>query len=74
MKIPFLRLFYSVESISDDTIKEPIYPICSTAVAYSFAKTGFDLVHNRADTATEPSDIARSPLLTYIFTIVPPSS
>ena len=74
MKIPFLRLFYSIDSISDDTIKEPIYPICSTAVAYSFASAGFDLVHNRSDMATEPSDIARSPLLSYIFTIRAPGS
>lgn len=74
MKIPFLRFFYSIESISDDTLEHPIYPICSTAVAYSFSKAGFDLVHNRADRATEPSDIARSPLLSYIFTIRPPSS
>lgn len=71
MKMPLLRFFYSIDSISDDSIKDLIYPICSTAVAYSFAKTGFDLVHNRADSATEPSDIARSPLLSYIFTITP---
>ena len=74
LKIPFLRLFYSIESMSDDSIKDPVYPICSTAVAYSFAKSGFDLVHNRSDSSTEPSDIARSPLLSYIFTIEPPKS
>lgn len=69
-KVPFLRWLYNIESVSNDENKDLIYPVCSTAVAYSFAKNGYDLVHNRADMATEPSDISRSPLLSYLFTII----
>lgn len=68
-KLPFLRFFYSMESVVDDNTKDLIYPVCSTAVAYSFSKAGYDLVHHRADISTEPSDIARSPLLNYLFTL-----
>ena len=70
-KLPVLRFFYKIEHLVDDTSTELIYPVCSTAVAYSFSKEGFDLVHNRADKATEPSDLSRSPLLQYLFTISP---
>jgi len=69
-KVPFLRWVYNIESVTDDENKDLVYPVCSTAVAYSFAKNGYDLVHNRADMATEPSDISRSPLLSYLFTII----
>lgn len=69
-KIPFLRLLYSMDSIVDDNTEELVYPVCSTAIAYSFSKAGFDLVSNRGDEWTEPSDIARSALLHYLFTIV----
>ena len=69
-KIPFLRLFYSVDSIVDDSTRELVYPVCSTAVAYSYSKAEFDLVPNRNDKWTEPSDIARSALLNYMFTII----
>ena len=68
-KLPFLRLFYSMDSVIDDSKSDLIYPVCSTAIAYAFSKTGFDLVHHRADNYTEPSDIARSPLLNYLFTL-----
>lgn len=68
--IPLLRLFYNIDSVVNDASKDLIYPVCSTAVAYSFAKEGFDLVHHRSDMSTAPSDIARSPLLNYLFTLV----
>ena len=69
-KIPFLRLLYSMDSLVDDNnLDDFIYPVCSTAVAYSFSKTGYDLVNHRSDEATSPADIARSPLLSYIFTL-----
>ena len=69
--IPGLRWFYNIESTVDDTTKELIYPVCSTAVAYSFSANGFDLIHERSDVSTSPSDISRSPLLSPLFTITP---
>ena len=68
-KAPFLRIIYPIDSVVDDNIKEPVYPVCSTAIAYSFSKQGYDVVHHRADDYTEPSDLARSALLHYLFTI-----
>ena len=64
-----LRLLYSMSEITDDSIVDDIYPVCSTAVATCFRKAGFDLVKNRSDQATEPSDIARSTSLQYLFTL-----
>ena len=68
-KIPFLRLFYSLESVVDDGNKQPIYPVCSSAVAYAFSQVNYDLTHHRADEYMEPSDVARSALLHYVFTL-----
>lgn len=67
-KLAFLRIFYNIDSVVDDS-RELIYPVCSTSVAYSFSKIGYDLTHHRSDNAMEPSDVARSPLLFHIFTI-----
>lgn len=69
-KLPIIRWFYSIDSVVDDETQEMIYPVCSTAVAHSASSIGYDLLHNRADIATEPSDISRSPLLHYIFTLI----
>lgn len=69
-KLPVMRWFYSIDSVVDDTTQEIIYPVCSTAVAHSASSIKYDLLHNRADKATEPSDISRSPLLHYIFTLI----
>jgi len=63
------RLFYSVEDLTSDAQRPIIYPVCSTAIAYCFSKNDFDLVHERADEWTEPSNLALSPLLNYMFTI-----
>lgn len=71
-KIFGLRLFHSLEKSSDDAIiksMKDVYPVCSTAVAYCYSKYGYDLVPNRADSYTEPSDLARSAILSYLFTI-----
>lgn len=70
-KLPFLRMFYNVDTLVDDNTDTLIYPVCSTAIAYSFSSANYDLIHHRSDNAMEPSDIARSPLLFYLFTIVP---
>lgn len=44
--------------------------VCSSMVSYAFRATGYDLVPNLADSYTEPSDISRSALLSYLFTLV----
>lgn len=49
--------------------KDLIYPVCSTAVSYCFHKHYVDLTHNRSNSNMEPADIARSPLLNYLFTV-----
>jgi hypothetical protein len=65
------RLFYDF-NISNDYSKfdpEAIYPVCSTAVAASFSKYGYDLTHNLADEWVEPSAVSRSALCSYLFTL-----
>lgn len=64
------RFFYNLEDLTSDEIRDIIYPVCSTAVAYSFAVNGFDLIHEKSDEWTQPSDIAQSPLTSYLFTII----
>ena len=70
-KLPFLRLFYDINSTVRDTAgrEDIIYPVCSSSLAHSFSKNGFDLVYHRSDEWTEPNDIARSTRLNYLFTI-----
>ncbi len=63
------RLFFKPINIMDDTLKDVVYPVCSTAVAYAFSKNGCDLVKNRADEWTEPAHIASSGRLSYLFTL-----
>lgn len=70
-KLAGLRLFYNMSDLVDDTVKDVIYPVCSTALAYSFSVNGYDLVNHRSDEYTEPSDFARSSRLSYLFTLVP---
>jgi len=67
--IPFLRMFSDINITINDEVKDIIYPVCSTAVAYAFSSTSYDLVNNRSDDWTEPGDIARSKLLSYLFTL-----
>ena len=68
-KMVILRLFYSREDLVDDTTKEVIYPVCSTATSYAFSKDDFDLIKNKSDNWTEPSHIATSARLNYLFTL-----
>ena len=65
-----IRLFYQEKDLTNDAIGDIIYPVCSTAVAYSFSKNNFDLIKNKADEWTTPSDISDSPRLHYLFTLV----
>ena len=67
--IPVLRLIYDMEKLVQDKIGEAIHLVCSTSVAHSFTYTVYDLVKNRADDWTQPSDIACSNSLNYIFTL-----
>jgi hypothetical protein len=67
-KMPVLRWLLPVDS--SDQIRESYYHVCSSSVAYSFNVNGYDLVKNKSDFYVEPSDIARSPLLHYQFTLV----
>jgi len=67
-KMPFVRFFYDIGSVTKD-LGEILYPICSTAVAHCFSKNYYDLVKNRADQWTEPADISRSSILSYLFTL-----
>ena len=68
-KLLGLRLLYSKEDLVDDTLKDIVYPVCSTALAYSFSKHGFDLVKNKSDEWTEPAHIGSSARLNYLFTL-----
>ena len=68
--LPFFRLFSNVANLTSDEQKPIIYPVCSTAIAYCFSKADSDLIHERADEWTEPSDLALSPMLNYLFTII----
>ena len=71
-KIVGLRWFMNIEDIDDDNSKvdsSKIYPVCSTAIAACFSKYGYDLTKNRSDEYTEPNDIARSAILSYLFTL-----
>lgn len=62
-----LRLF-SLPNVNDDYVSST-YPVCSTAVCRSFRKSGYDLVKNKSDEDCDPSDIARSSVLSYLFTL-----
>ena len=73
-KIIGFRWFMDIDEIDNDNSKvdsSKIYPVCSTAIAACFSKHGYDLTKNRADEFMEPSDIARSAILSYIFTLAP---
>lgn len=71
-KLAGLRCFMNIEEIDNDSSVidlSKIYPVCSTAVAACFSKYGYDLTKNRADEYTEPNDVARSAILSYLFTL-----
>lgn len=65
--MPFGRLVK--KEMSDDI--EPEKFVCSTAVSYAYRKHYVDLVSFVPDRFTKPADIARSPLLNYLFTLKP---
>lgn len=68
-KLPFFRYFIPLSIVGDDSAREIVYPVCSTALSYCFNKFDYDLISNRSDEWTEPSDISKSTRLNYLFTI-----
>lgn len=61
--------FRSDEDYDDTVAKELVYPVCSTAVAWCYAKHYVDLTPQRADHLITPGDLSRSSLLSYVFTL-----
>jgi hypothetical protein len=71
-KFYLLRLFSNQKYlINDMPSNEIIYPVCSTAISHCFNQYGFDLQKHRSDSAMSPNDLARSPILNYLFTLTP---
>jgi len=64
-----LRLLNNVNLMSDDSLQQSGSYVCSTSVAHSANKNGWDFVKNKSDSLTEPGDLANSPLLNYLFSI-----
>lgn len=67
-KLLFFR-FFSKGSLMNDKLRDIVYPVCSTSVAYAFNYNDFDLLSNKADEWMEPGHIALSPRLNYLFTL-----
>lgn len=71
-KLAGFRWFVNTEDMDNDNSAidmSKIYPVCSTAVAACYSRYGYDLTPNRADEFMEPSDISRSAILNYLFTL-----
>lgn len=65
---PLLRVLFPQPT--DDEIEDKTkMPYCSEAVAFAVRKSFTDLVRNTPDSYTQPGDLARSPLLHYMFTL-----
>lgn len=69
LKLAGLRLFFNYNDLSIDSVGQVIYPVCSTALAHCFNSNDFDIVKNKSDQYTEPSDFSRSNELNYLFTL-----
>ena len=68
---PVIRFFFKPPT--DDQIEhDGMPPFCSEAIAYALRKAFADVVANTPDRFTEPGDLARSPLLHYMFTLDAP--
>lgn len=74
-RIYFLWKYYTriwkdwTDISTDDSVKDAVYPVCSTASTHCFNKNGYDLLKNRSDEYMAPSDVALSPRLNYLFTL-----
>lgn len=69
-RLLLLGLYNNYESMMNDETRDVIYPVCSSVVAYAFSKNYYDLIKNKSDEWTSPGDIATSPRLSYLFTLV----
>jgi hypothetical protein len=69
IKRTFLPLTFG--EFEDKKDEELIYPVCSTAIAYCYGKHFADLTHLTPHNRMEPGDIGRSPVLNYLFTLIP---
>jgi len=63
--IPVARLFQ--QNINDDEVAKA--KVCSTAVTVALRRNFMDPVPYLADDRVSPADLARSPILQYLFTI-----
>ena len=63
--IPGARLFQ--QNINDDEVAKA--KVCSTAVTVALRRNFMDPVPYLADDRVSPADLARSPILQYLFTI-----
>lgn len=63
------HMIWDMDKITNDIpSNEIIYPVCSTVLAHCFAINNFILLKNRSDQYIEPSHIALTPRLNYLFT------
>jgi hypothetical protein len=70
LHLPVLRLF--ARAMTDDEMNNGRPPFCSQAISYAYRTGGrLDPLCNLADAGTEPSDLARSPVFQYRFTLRP---
>ena len=68
---PILRFIINAETLNDiiNDDSDIKWAVCSSAVAYFYSKHFVDLVKYKSSIYTEPGDLARSPILNYLFTI-----
>jgi hypothetical protein len=64
--VPLVKLFMKQNTNDDELSKAKV---CSTAVTIALRKNYMDPVPYLADDRVSPADLARSPLLQYLFTI-----
>lgn len=70
LHLPVIRLFFR-QPTDDELADRSRPPYCSEAVSYALRKAFSDVVKNTPDHYTSPGALARSPLLHYMFTLVP---
>ena len=63
--VPGIRLLK--QNVNDDEVAKA--KVCSTAVTVSLRRNFMDPVPYLADARVSPADLARSPIIQYLFTI-----
>ena len=69
-RMPFVRWVWK-QPTNDEIADRKRPPYCSEAVAFALRHAFTDIVRNTPDHYTSPGALARSPLLHYMFTLVP---